>query len=48
MCHKWGYFFSTLKAELVKAGFEKISEEKARDHFPNRDMRVVGFKPSTT
>lgn len=45
MCHKWGYFFVTLKQELVKAGFTHISLEKPRYHFSERDMRVVAVKP---
>lgn len=48
MCHKWGYFFPTLKIPLVKAGFERIGLEKARYHFPQRDMRVVAYKPVPT
>lgn len=45
MCHKWGYFFVTLRQELVKAGFDHVTLEKPRYHFPNRDMRVVAVKP---
>lgn len=45
MCHKWGYFFVTLRQELVKAGFNDVCLEKPRYHFPNRDMRVVAIKP---
>lgn len=46
MCHKWGYFFMTLKQELVKAGFTDVALEKPRYHFKNRDMRVTAVKPS--
>lgn len=45
MCHKWGYFFSTLKAELIKAGYEDVKADKPRYHFPQRDMRVTATKP---
>lgn len=45
MMHKWGYMFPTLRVELVRAGFESISVEKPRYHFPNRDMRVTAVKP---
>lgn len=45
MCHKWGYFYGTLKAELIKAGFVNPTGEKPRYHFPNRDMRIVSTKP---
>ena len=48
MCHKWGYFFSTLKMELVKAGYVDISVSKPRYHYPQRDMRLTSFKPSST
>lgn len=46
MMHKWGYFFSTLKIELVKAGFIDIRPDKPRYHFPQRDMRVTAVKPA--
>lgn len=45
MCHKWGYFFSSLRIELIKAGFTDVVPDKARYHFPQRDMRVTAFKP---
>lgn len=45
MCHKWGYFFMSLKQELVKAGFGEVKLEKPRYHFPDRDMRVTALKP---
>jgi hypothetical protein len=48
MNHKWGYFYSTLRHELVQAKFADIKSDKARYHFPNRDMRVTAVKPSTT
>ena len=44
MMHKWGYFFSTLRQELIKAGFSAVKLDKPRYHFPQRDMRVTGFK----
>ena len=45
MMHKWGYFFAMLRQDLVKAGFDAVTLEKPRYHFPNRDMRVVAVKP---
>lgn len=45
MCHKWGYFFMSLREELVKAGFIDVKYEKPRYHFPNRDMRATARKP---
>lgn len=48
MCHKWGYFFADLRQELIKAGFDGIKIDKPRYHFPQRDMRVLAFKPSAT
>ena len=45
MLHKWGYFYASLKVELVKAGFTGVVLETPRYHFPNRDMRVVSTKP---
>jgi ubiquinone/menaquinone biosynthesis C-methylase UbiE len=45
MCHKWGYLFTTLSMELVKAGFVNIKGTKPRYHFVERDMRVEAFKP---
>ena len=44
MCHKWGYFYATIREELVKAGFKDIKFEDARYHFKNRDMRVTAVK----
>jgi ubiquinone/menaquinone biosynthesis C-methylase UbiE len=34
MCHKWGYFFQTLKQELVKAGFVDVSLGQAALSLP--------------
>lgn len=48
MLHKWGYFYSSLKVDLVKAGFTGVTLEKPRYHFPNRDMRVTSIKPLST
>lgn len=48
MCHKWGYTYLMLKQVLSDSGFVDIKADKARYHFPNRDMRVVSYKPSTT
>lgn len=45
MAHKWGYTFDSLRQALQGAGFERISFERARYHFPARDMRVVAYKP---
>lgn len=48
MNHKWGYFFLTLKQELVMAGYTNIRPDKPRYHFPQRDMRVTAEKPLNT
>jgi predicted SAM-dependent methyltransferase len=48
MCHRWGYTYEMLKNELSKAGFVDIKGYKPRYHFPERDMRVVAYKPLTT
>ncbi len=48
MCHKWGYTSSMLKELLESSGFVNARAEPARYHFPERDMRVVSYKPSTT
>lgn len=45
MVHKWGYTVGQIKALLREVGFTDIKLEEARYHFPERDMRVVGFKP---
>jgi SAM-dependent methyltransferase len=45
MAHKWGYFFSNLRMELIKASFAEIRLDKPRYHFPQRDMRVTAVKP---
>lgn len=45
MCHRWGYTPTDLALILTKAGFVGIADEKARYHFPIRDMRVVATKP---
>lgn len=45
MMHKWGYFFATLRHELVRAGFDNIKLDKPRYHFRERDMRVTATKP---
>ena len=45
MMHKWGYFFHSLRVELVKAGFTDVRPDKPRYHFPQRDMRVLARKP---
>lgn len=48
MTHKWGYFFPTLRQELVKAGFTDVLLDKPRYHFVQRDMRVTALKPLNT
>lgn len=45
MCHRWGYFKADMDVVLKGAGFENISHEEARYHFPIRDMRVTARKP---
>src|SRR6185369_5064882 len=44
MVHKWGFTFGMMKALLEKVGFTGVVEQEARYHFPERDMRIVGFK----
>lgn len=44
MCHKWGWMFSTLSMELVKAGFSGVKGLKPRYHFVERDMRLEALK----
>lgn len=44
MCHKWGYFNSTLRELLTAAGMREITFMKPRYHFPFRDMRVECVK----
>lgn len=46
MTHKWGYTFKMLREVLVMAGYERVSYQKARYHFPERDMRLEAYKPS--
>ena len=48
MCHKWGYFKGDMDKVLQEAGFENITHEEAKYHFPRRDMRVTATKPLTT
>jgi len=43
--HKWGYNPQMLSEVMLHAGFVKVTHEKARYHFPERDMRMEGFKP---
>ncbi len=45
MVHKWGYTSGMMKSLLNSAGFVNVKAEKARYHFPERDMRVTGEKP---
>lgn len=44
MCHKWGYTVEAINALMKQAGFTNIRNEEARYHFPQRDMRIVGYK----
>lgn len=43
--HKWGYNPQMLGDLMRHAGFVNVSSQKARYHFPARDMRMEGFKP---
>jgi len=44
MCHKWGYTEYCIKTLMEKAGFVDVKFEEPNYHFPQRDMRVIGFK----
>lgn len=44
MCHKWGYFKTTLRELLERVGMREIQFTIARYHFPFRDMRVECLK----
>ena len=44
MCHKWGYFSSTLMDLLEEVGMREITFMQPRYHFPFRDMRVECVK----
>lgn len=39
--HRWGYTPQTMEKELRDAGFRRIRHERAKSHYPVRDMRVV-------
>ena len=45
MCHKWGYTIGALQQALEGAGFERVTFERPRYHFPARDMRATAYKP---
>lgn len=45
MAHRWGYTYPVLKDVLISAGFTGVKADKARYHFPQRDMRVTATKP---
>lgn len=45
MTHKWGYTYASLKGVLEESGFENITFERPRYHFPARDMRAQAYKP---
>lgn len=44
MMHKWGYFTQDVVALLTDCGFGAVQVERARYHFPDRDMRVTARK----
>jgi len=45
MTHKWCYTRGELAHVMTIAGLTGISHEKAKFHYPQRDMRLVGTKP---
>lgn len=46
MLHKWCWSKEEITGVLKSNGFEKVTEEEPFFHFPNRDMRVIAFKPA--
>ena len=44
MCHKWGYTKNMLQELLDSVGFEAITLQPPRYHFPMRDMRAEAIK----
>ena len=46
MCHRWCYTTLALVRLMTQAGLDNLVPEKPQFHFPVRDMRVVGTKPS--
>lgn len=48
MVHRWGYTIAMIQDLLAHSGLCDVQSETPRYHFPNRDMRVFGRKPSTT
>lgn len=44
MTHHWCYTVGELSDRLRRARFVRIRSEEALYHFPDRDLRVVGYK----
>jgi predicted SAM-dependent methyltransferase len=45
MCHRYGYTAAMIVQILRDVGFQDVKYSKATYHFPERDMRITGFKP---
>jgi hypothetical protein len=44
MCHKWGYTFESVETLLRQAGYLNLEFASPRYHYPQRDMRIMGWK----
>jgi len=44
MVHKWGYTKQSMRDTMASVGFDQITIEEPRYHFPIRDMRLTGVK----